>query len=545
MKLSAAAALLSLALLGGCGTAEEDVQSTPPPPSPAAPPEVVEYDLGQTVLTQDNPVEKFRSMPVQRNGVIGVPTGDGGPFPVVVVLHGSHPVCTNRVDQWPCDEEQRNYAGFEHLVRALAARGFVAMAPNLNPEYTLAFGEPEPGVRLKALVEQHLQALADGQGFGVELQGRVDMSKLGLAGHSRGGEAALILANDTGFGAGTVAGVLQVASPAITRDPADGSAVPVGNVLSACDADVINQEGQRYYEGVRQSGQDVWAISAWLEGANHNHYNSVLGADGFSLGDRPDCDAKLSAADQQEWLGKYAADFFSYVFYGDEDAAARIGADVAAPAPTTLYDLPARVAYLPPKQDRGLVFAPASDAEVQAVKSNGAAAIFCPDGYYTAQLKPERAACQRNTVIIPGDPALALLSWDDAGDALAFEVPKAARDASEFSALTMRAAVNPLSPLNTEGVPVTFTVRVKDAAGKSADVRLDDAEPALQFPSGLKKADEIIPDGYFTGRVPLTDIRIPLSELRGVNLAKVASIELVFDQSEKGSIYFADLGFVR
>ena len=36
---------------------------------------------------------RFRNMPVRLNGLIGVPSQGGGPFPVVVILHGTHPGC--------------------------------------------------------------------------------------------------------------------------------------------------------------------------------------------------------------------------------------------------------------------------------------------------------------------------------------------------------------------------------------------------------------------------------------------------------------------
>ena len=50
------------------------------------------------------------------------------------------------MDRWPCDPEveQPNYRGFTYLVEALAAEGFVAIAPNFNAENTFGFGEGTP-----------------------------------------------------------------------------------------------------------------------------------------------------------------------------------------------------------------------------------------------------------------------------------------------------------------------------------------------------------------------------------------------------------------
>ena len=49
----------------------------------------------------------------------------------------------------------------------------------------------------------------------------------------------------------------------------------MATVLPACDADVVDQVGQVFYEARLESQHD-WATSVWLERANHNHFNSTL-----------------------------------------------------------------------------------------------------------------------------------------------------------------------------------------------------------------------------------------------------------------------------
>ena len=169
-----------------------------------ASPKAVEYNLGETTITQARFPEdsRFRNMPVRLNGVIAAPSEGDGPFPVVVIIHGAHPGCPeveHGVDRWPCDPEveQRNYQGFAYLVATLAAQGYVVLAPNFNAEHTFGFGEPVPDERLTQVFDLHLQALAEAaaggaNGFGVDLAGRADVNRLALFGHSRGGGAALV-----------------------------------------------------------------------------------------------------------------------------------------------------------------------------------------------------------------------------------------------------------------------------------------------------------------------------------------------------------------
>ncbi len=208
----------ALLLLAGCkpvtappATAAAPVaapEATPAPiATPASLPPALEYNLGDATLVQERFPEdsRFRNMPVRLNGVIAVPEGDGGPYPVAVILHGTHPGCPvmGDIDPWPCapEEEQPNYRGFGYLASALAAKGYVVLVPNINAENTFGFGEPTPHERLGQLLDLQLQALAEAAAggenkFGVDLAGRADLHRLALLGHSRGGEAAVALANN-------------------------------------------------------------------------------------------------------------------------------------------------------------------------------------------------------------------------------------------------------------------------------------------------------------------------------------------------------------
>jgi hypothetical protein len=49
----------------------------------------------------------------------------------------------------------------------------------------------------------------------------------------------------------------------------------------------------------------------------------------------------------------------------------------------------------------------------------------------------------------------------------------------------------------------------------------------------------------FTGRVPLMPVRVPISAFTGVNLASVAEVALIFDQTASGSLFLADVELVR
>jgi dienelactone hydrolase len=534
-------------------------------------PAAVEYNLGETTITQARFPEdsRFRHMPVRLNGVIAVPDGSG-PFPVVVILHGTHPGCPeiDHVDRWPCDpaDERPNYQGFGYLAQDLAAKGYVALSININAENTFGFGEPTPGERLKQVVDQHLRALATAAAggenkFGVDLKGKADMHHLALAGHSRGGEMALMIAKDPELGAGDadgygpVAGVLQIAPSPGFVDPAEGSPVPVGIILPMCDGDVTDQAGQKLFEGARLApGQRAWVASAFLDRANHNYFNSTLGDDPFGRLFRTDCDSRLDAPAQQAFLRDYAVDFLTTLFGADPavgEAQARLGLDPTKPAPAELYGLAARIAVLPSAGERMVLFTPATAGELEtnrlggAVRAQGVTLFFCAAGHYTPAMRPGTEPCRRGNVAVPGDPALTMVSWSKPGAALRFELPQGKGDLSQAAAISLRAAVDPMSDLNPEGKEQALTVQVTDGAGKTAAVHTRPAEPALQFPLGEVRQDVGVEGGLFSGRVPLTTIRLPLTGFEGVDLSDIREVAVVFDQTPSGSLFVGDVEAVR
>jgi hypothetical protein len=51
--------------------------------------------------------------------------------------------------------------------------------------------------------------------------------------------------------------------------------------------------------------------------------------------------------------------------------------------------------------------------------------------------------------------------------------------------------------------------------------------------------------GLFSGRVPLTTIRLPVKDFAGVNLSDIREIALVFDRTPSGSLFMGDVEVVR
>jgi dienelactone hydrolase len=298
----------------------------------AAPAQVRNYDLGRVELPTPGP---FGPLPVRLRGAIGAPTTPGR-HPVVLVLHGRNetgcPVGRFDSDTWPCFARENRYdLGLRHVVRALARRGMVAVAPSLGGAFTAGWGEPNDVDRWPRIVNRTLGQVAREAGvgggrFGVDLLGRVDLRRIGLLGHSLSGHHVV-------RGARRRAGNDSPAQVARGRGPvralflltpvAQGAVLPdlsTAIVLASCDGDT-GPMGRAYLQQARrQAGRRRPVFLARLEGANHNFFNRTLerlGADDAPTG-RPACrrPRRLPARAQQRWLDRAAADFFAATLRG-------------------------------------------------------------------------------------------------------------------------------------------------------------------------------------------------------------------------------------
>ena len=82
--------------------------------------------------------------------------------------------------------EKRYDDGLSYLAEALAARGYVAIAPNLNAVYAAAYGAVSPDLRrYPDVLDAHMQLLIAASRnittpLGINLQGRLDLSRIGM-----------------------------------------------------------------------------------------------------------------------------------------------------------------------------------------------------------------------------------------------------------------------------------------------------------------------------------------------------------------------------
>ena len=228
------------------------------------------------------------ALPLQAR--VWYPSGDG-PFPLVLVVHGNHSM------------EDFSDPGYDYLGELFASRGIVLASVdenfiNSSMSARVEVTADRPGLKEENdargwLLLQHLAQWRDwNREPGHRFNGMIDMDRVALIGHSRGGEAVGIAAAfntldrypddalvdfDFGF---NLRGVIAIAPVYGQYEPRERP-TPVENVNyftihGDMDGDVQSFEGIAQYSRVRFSGDDYrFRSSLYVVGANHGQFNTT------------------------------------------------------------------------------------------------------------------------------------------------------------------------------------------------------------------------------------------------------------------------------
>ena len=467
------------------------------------------------------------------NGMVWYPRGEG-PFPLVLIVHG------NKSGAVASEE------GFEYLGELLAGHGFIAVSVDQNFFNTgpLDRSGGLTGVNLARgwLLLEHLRVWDEwNRGSGTPFADRVDMERIGLIGHSRGGEAIAVAAHlnaldtDSGeeppdldpslFGHGF--GIRSLLALA----PAEGQYVPQSGpirledvnylaIQGSHDADVTGFGGLDQYERVSFTGAEPFVKAALYVGrANHGHFNSGWGDHDVGNGIPKlflDTETLMAPEDQRRVAAVYASSFLRATLADD---ASYLG---------LLQDHRAASAFLP-ETDYVSQFTGSGDTVVEE-------SAVSVEGFAEA----ERIALPlRNG---PGEDSVHSLAWEDDG-----------REPILTAALDAGASTDPPSHVVFDAVAVTegeeladaIGVRLTDGSGRTAELRLAATMPLRHLLSAQYLKAGWMHESALTQPV-LQSYRLPLSDFEAVeadfDAADLRSVSLVFDGAASGSVLVDDLG---
>jgi hypothetical protein len=156
-------------------------------------------------------------------------------------------------------------------------------------------------------------------------------------------------------------------------------------------------------------------------------------------------------------------------------------------------------------------------------------------------MEPGSEPCQRIYINQPGFPQQFVASWEASGAEWRTAVPEAHQDLTTYTALQLRAALDPLSPLNQPDEPQSFTIEFVDSMGNREQV----TAPPVVFPLGETQPAMFFDGDAFIGHVHMSSLRIPLASFTAVDLTHITEIALIFDQTSSGTLFLADLELVK
>ncbi len=242
---------------------------------------------------------------VPLNGRLHHPV-EPGVYPVVVMVHGNHP------------PYHFSEAGYDYLGRHLASHGMIFASVDQNFLNGLS---DENDARAIVLLEHAKLILGWNDDPANPLAGRVDTERVAIAGHSRGGEAAVHAAVFNRYPAypDDVTVPFEYDLPVravISIAPVEGQYRPAGRRLTvprdvdylvlhgSHDGDVTEHFGLRFVqrEPLEVPPRDVIRAGIWIYGANHAQFNTSWAGRGQDP--RPTLRANLLPEAEQQQIAR-------------------------------------------------------------------------------------------------------------------------------------------------------------------------------------------------------------------------------------------------
>ncbi|RKG60749.1 hypothetical protein D7X30_07450 [Corallococcus sp. AB011P] len=438
-----------------------------------------------------------------------------GTFPLFVIQHGNHRICTTySQDPALCTSRVPNHQGYNRLLDTLASNGIIAVSIDA---YDLSGNAPQWISERGQLILKHLELWSHLNNaatyssypnlFAGRFTGKVNMTRISVSGHSRGGEASV-----SAYMQNTAFNIVAVSSIA----PMDGqgyvlpASVPYFVILPAADGDITTLEGAKLYDRALGTKSSIYVY-----GANHNFFNTVWAAEPEPYGDDSTYNRQdyIPAVDQQR-IGEAWLSAFTRLHLRNE---------------TVYADMLRGTLEFP--STAGFKIYTTHHEKVHTRLNSGAASAFTPGGAITL-----------STVVNPSPHQTDVVraNWTAGTATATFTVPVGQRDASAYEVLSFRVAQR-VSPLNPATGSQDFRVELVGGGNTKATstVLFDDIPKPYTHP--------YVNWGF--QHMVLTTVRIPLHTFimngNGVTLNNIDTVRLRFNSPSTGDIHVDDVEFSR
>jgi len=509
------------------------------------------------------------------------PEGDG-PYPLVLIVHGNHSM------------EDFSDPGYGYLGELLASRGIILASVDEN-FVNFSFSGLVDMLQMESGLEEEndargwllLEHLAQWRDWNLEpghhFYNKVDIDRVALIGHSRGGEAVGIAASfnslarypddasqkfDFGF---NLRGVIAIAPVDGQYKPRD-TGTPVRDVNyftihGSMDGDVQSFMGMSQYSRVTFSddAERRFKASLYVTGANHGQFNTtwenldtgIFNAWALDLDGIMDGEAQRDVArvffsafmevvlrDRTEYLPifsnvRYAANWLPNTFYisqyanSAQQAIADFEEDID-PATTTLAGGRIETEHLSKWHETRVT--------LKYDELDKHAGVYAWDPDFDDETAIVRFVLPRDWSGA-GSGAVLSASISDAGvDTLPddWEEDEAADDEQDADSEDKED--------EEDQEPLDWTIELVDRKGQSASLPLSHDEVLYPLVQAVPRRASFL-DANDPEEVLFRRFALPIDDFVAVNPsfdpASLASITFIFDRAEKGAIIIDDLSFMN
>jgi hypothetical protein len=473
----------------------------------------------------------FSNTNVPLNGHICIPRGRG-PFALALFAHGNHNPLENSTP------------GYLYLCQLFASHGIIAATIDVNFLNGFNFGENDA----RAIVHlEHLKQFRTWNGLATHpLHGKVDLNRILIVGHSRGGEGvghasffnrltqiqpdifSPVVPLDGSAGLGPYRfGLSAVAAIAPTDRqyiPTSGPTIVPDNyflIHGSRDGDVSSFAGYNTYNRAHAVDLANPTVSdgklkalLWVYGANHNQFNSAWSSETPPATTMPRV--------QQEQIAKVHLGALAQALLLDQAEYVEVLRDHAV----AVTWVPAGTIFVSQYQDPERVF-------VQHNQESLAAPQISLPVQGTIAADAVVSARQLKDLVNSGSPQSTItlrLEWSTLGARFDLRIDPATLPAERYKTLSLR---------------VGQSTEAKNAANRNQDFTIEvscGSRTAAIPASALHRL--LYPDVVFgAGKIVMQTLRLPLKRLTelGVEPMDLRSIAFVFDRRSTGTIYVGDV----
>lgn len=210
-------------------------------------------------------------------GDVYYPIDSPGPFPIVFIAHGNHAIFYNPANrnQESCTQnpgwiEIPNHKGYDYFQKQLARMGIIAVSVDCNSTNCKAYGIINIEERSDLIIGSidHFRTLnADVTSI---FTNKIDLQSVGLIGHSRGGDAVVLVPERIAFPDVNIKCVISLAPTDTGASNGQPNGYSFMTILPAGDGDVSRNDGAKFYDKALPS---PFKCQLYVHYANHNFFN--------------------------------------------------------------------------------------------------------------------------------------------------------------------------------------------------------------------------------------------------------------------------------